>query len=375
LAATYDLMIAGAGPVGCVIAERAASLLGWRVLVVERRDHVAGLCYDCLHDSGVLIHRYGPHYFRTNSQRVIDHLSRFTGWIDADYVVRSEVRGKLHPFPINLTTLETFFGRPFDEASARRMIDSVREDCPAPRNSEEYVLSRVGREMYEAFYLPYTLKQWEQHPRDLHPSVCGRVPIRFDRDERYGDESFQRMPKDGYTAMYAAMLEHPGIDVRLRSEFADVAREIPPAKATVWCGPIDEYFDHRLGTLPWRSLHFEFEYFDRPRVQPCVQINYPGEHAYTRSVEIKHVTKQEHPGTVVAYDYPRSTGDPYYPVPAPQNDRLYAAYAELAEKETRERNVYFCGRLARYTYINSDRAVEMALDSFDRIRADALRGR
>ena len=371
----YDLLISGAGPVGCVIAERAASVLGWRVLVVERRDHIAGLCYDGPHESGVIVHRYGPHYFRTSNPDLIAYLSRFTGWIDGEYVVKSSVGGKLYPFPINLTTLEMFFGRSLDEASARAMIESVREDFPAPRNSEEYVLSRVGRAMYEAFYLPYTLKQWDEHPRDLHPSVCGRVPIRFNRYDRYGDESFQQLPRDGYTAMYAAMLDHPNIEVRLRTEFVDAARAISPARATVYCGPIDEYFGHRLGTLPWRSLRFEFEYFEQPFVQPCVQVNYPSEHGYTRSVEAKHITRQEHPGTVIVYDYPSATGDPYYPIPAPDNDRRFNEYAALAEQETRERGVYFCGRLARYTYINSDRAIEMALETFERIRADCGRDR
>ena len=368
----YDLLIAGAGPVGCVIAERAASQLGWRVLLVEQRNHIAGMCHDGPHDSGVFIHSYGPHYFRTNNLALIDYLSRFTDWLDSHYIVKSCVNGRLYPFPINLSTLEMFFDRSFTASSAGQFLAEQRVKISDPHNAEEYVLSRVGRELYEAFYLNYTLKAWGKHPRDLDPSVVGRIPIRFNRDERYVDHAFQKTPAQGFTAMFAAMIDHPNIEVRLNTKFKDVAKEVQPRRASVFSGPVDMYFDYRLGKLPWRSNTFEFKYFDQQFKQPCVQINYPTEHRYTRTTEIKHLTKQQHLGTVVAYEYPSSDGDPFYPIPTDENDRLYRAYAKLAQQETRDKHVYFCGRLAQYTYINSDQAMERALQTFQQIRADCV---
>jgi UDP-galactopyranose mutase len=370
--AEHDLLIVGAGPVGCVVAERAATELGWTSLVVEKRAHVAGNCYDRLHSSGVLVHEYGPHYFRTNDEGLLAYLSRFTEWIPGNYLVKSSVRGRLYPFPINLTTLEQFFGRSFTAESAQAFLEERREKIEQPANSEEFVLSRVGRELYEAFYLGYTLKQWDRHPRDLDPSVCGRIPVRFDRDERYVNHRFQVTPARGFTAMFERMIADPRIEVALRTDYREVRASMTPRQATIYCGPIDEYFDYRLGRLPWRSLQFEFQAHDRELIQPCVQINYPDEHAYTRSVEIKHVTGQQIPRTVISVEYPRAAGDPYYPVPAAANERLYREYARMAETETRDRRVYFTGRLARYRYLNTDEAIEGALATFETLKRDVL---
>jgi UDP-galactopyranose mutase len=365
----FDLLIVGAGPVGCVVAERAATQLGWTCLIIDKRNHIAGNVHDCHHPSGVLIHKYGPHYFRTNDPGLLQYLSQFTEWIPGNYIVKSQVGGALVPFPINLTTLEQFFGRSLTEGDARALLERAREKIEAPRNSEEFVLSRVGRELYEAFYLGYTLKQWERHPRELEPSVCGRIPIRFNRDERYVDHRFQVTPRDGFTALFERMIRQPRIEVRLGTDFRDVRSVLKPRKATIYCGPVDEYFDHRLGRLPYRSLEFDWKVFDQPLRQPCAQINYPDtEHPYTRTVEIKHVTQQVHPQTVISYEYPRSSGEPYYPVPTSENTALYQKYAALAERETRDRKVFFSGRLARYRYINTDEAVEMALQTFQSLK-------
>jgi UDP-galactopyranose mutase len=367
-----DLFIVGAGPVGCVIAERAASVKGWTSLVIDQRGHLGGNCHDFTHASGVRIHKYGPHYFRTGNQRLLDYLSRFTEWIPGDYVVRSCVRGKLFPFPINLTTLENFFGRSFTAAEAEEFLRARREPYVAPENSEELILSRVGRELYEAFYLGYTKKQWDLHPRDLDPGVCGRVPVRLDRDEQYVSEPFKVLPRLGYTAMFGAMLRHPKIELRLGVPFRALRGKVAPRVATVFCGPVDEFFDHRLGRLPWRSLSFEFRVHEQEFVQPCVQINYPGEDVpQTRSVEIKHVTKQKHPHTVVAWETPRADGDPYYPIPSPLARRLYENYRELAVAERKAASpTYFCGRLATYRYLNMDAAMEQALATFEEIARD-----
>lgn len=363
-----DLLVCGAGPVGCVVAERAANVMGWKVLVVDRRSHIAGNCYDSHHANGVLIHNYGPHYFRTNDESVLHYLSRFADWMPATYEVRSHARGQQFPFPINLTTLEQFFGRKLDAASAESLLAERRLPVANPTNSEEYVLSRVGRELYEAFYLNYTLKQWGVHPRELDPQVCGRIPVRLDRDKRYVGHRFQVMPRGGFTALFARMLRHRKIRVLLDCPFGDVRELIRPRRATVYTGPIDEYFGCRLGKLPYRSLTFEFVPYHVEYRQPCVQINYPNDFAYTRSVEIKHVTGQKHQQTVVSYETPTSTGEPYYPVPRPASRELYERYKELADIETIRRHVYFCGRLAQYRYFNTDEVIQEALTCFDAIR-------
>lgn len=365
----YSLLIVGAGPVGCVIAERAANVLGWKVLVIDKRNHIAGNCYDMHHESGVLIHRYGPHYFRTNNEELLQYLSGFTEWIPGDYFVKASTRGELFPFPINLLTLRQFFKKPdLTAEDAAALLEEKREHFEQPANSEEFVLSRVGRELYEAFYLGYTKKQWDIHPRDLAPSVCGRIPVRLNTNERYVDHKNQVTPARGFTEMFGKMLDHPNIDVRLETDYKDIQDEIKPEYATVYAGPIDEYFGNRYGKLPWRSLEFEFKKEDKEYVQPCVQINYPNQHDYTRTVEIKHVTKQNHPATVISYEYPRAEGDPYYPIPRPVNKELYEKYKVLGEQETIDNDVYFCGRLAEYTYYNTDEVIERALGTFDKIK-------
>lgn len=359
-----DLLVCGAGPAGCVVAERAARVLGWKVLIVEKRHHLAGNCYDAPHANGVLVHRYGPHYFRTNDAALLRYLSRFTDWIPARYEVKSLVRGRLLPFPINLTTLEQFFRRQLTPTTARQLLDSLRCPIETPANSEEYVLSKVGRELYEEFYHPYTLKQWGLEPRELETQVCGRIPIRFDRDNAYVSHRYQVMPARGFTALFTRMLRHRKIRILTDCDFREVRHLIRPRRATLFTGPIDQYFDHCLGPLPYRSLSFDFVAHRTRFAQPCVQINYPDDRPVTRSVEIKHVTRQDHPETVVSYETPQATGEPYYPIPAPANTALYQRYQELAEKATRQDRVFFCGRLAQYRYFNTDEVISEALRCF-----------
>jgi UDP-galactopyranose mutase len=365
-----DLLVCGAGPAGSVVAERAASVLGWKVLVIDQRPHVAGNCYDSTHPTGVLVHNYGPHYFRTNDKRLLVYLSRFTEWMPARYEVRSLVRGKLLPFPINLDTLEGYFGRPFTPAAAAELLARLRHDIPTPANSEEQVLGKVGPELYDAFYRNYTLKQWGVGAADLDPGVCGRIPVRLNRDGRYVDAKYQVMPRRGFTAMFRKMLAHRRIRVLLGCRYDEVRALVQPRRATLFTGPIDEYFGHRLGRLPYRSLRFAFVPRPVEFAQPCLQINYPNEFEYTRSVEIKHVTGQTHDHTVLSYETPAATGDPFYPVPRAENRALYGRYAALADAERRTNHVYFCGRLAQYRYFNTDEVIQEALRCFDQIRAD-----
>lgn len=367
-----DLLIVGAGPVGSVVAERCASELGWNVWVIDRRPHVAGNCHDAPHDSGVLIHKYGPHCFCTSNESLYRYLSRFTDWIPSQYVVRSFVDGKYFPFPINLETLELFFNRTFTTEEAVGFLNDIRSKIAEPKNSEEYVLSRVGKDLYEAFYRGYTRKQWAQEPVELDVSVCQRIPIRFDYEQRYTNQRFQMMPAAGYTKLFSKMLDHPKIKVLLNTDYRAIQKEIVPRIGTIYTGPIDEYFDYRFGKLPWRSLRFDFVVFEKEYAQPWMQINYPNDFEYTRTFEAKHITGQKHPQTVVSYEYPISQGDPYYPIPGPASRMLYEKYRLLAEDETLKKRVYFCGRLATYRYINSDRAMEEALELFETLKRDLL---
>lgn len=364
----FDLIIVGAGPVGCVLADRAARELAWKCLVIEKRKHIAGNCYDFVHESGLLLHRYGPHCFRTGKESLVDYLSGYTEWLPGNHRVQALYQGELFPIPINLTTLEKFFGRSLTPTSARSLLENERIAIANPRNSEEYVLSRVGKRLYEAFYLGYTQKQWGLHPRELTPSVCGRLPVRFNRDDRYVDEPFQIMPKEGYTRLFGRMLRHPFIKVLLDTDFFQIREQLQPKKALVYTGPIDAYFNFCHGALPWRSLDFEWVAIDKEFQQPCVTINYPVDHEYTRSVEIKHVTGQKHPQTVVSLEYPRSRGEPFYPVLTEENLAKYTLYKHLAEEESTKRGVYFCGRLATYSYINMDQAIDNALELYKALR-------
>ena len=359
-----DLLIVGAGPVGCTIAERAATLKNWKSVIIDQRKHFGGNCYDCSNDQGQLIHKYGPHYFRTNSERVFSYLSNFTEWISGNYIVNSCVDKTLYPFPINLSTLEKFFKKDFTENEARELLIRLSKKNDRPTNSEEFILSKIGRELYESFYLGYTQKQWELHPRDLSPSVCGRVPIRFNRDNSYVDAKHKFMPKHGFSKMFSKMIAGNNIKFLANTDFKELKNKFSPRIATIYTGPIDEYFDHCLGRLPWRSLEFEWKTYEKEFVQPCVQINFPNDYDFTRSVEIKHVTKQKMDTSTISYEYPKSTGDPYYPIPKESSAKLYQRYKDMT---LREKNVWFVGRLAEYTYINTDEAVKKGLETFDKI--------
>ena len=362
-----DLLIIGGGPVGCVVAEHAARLNNWKCLVIEKRNHIAGNCFDTKNKSGQLIHKYGPHYFRTNNHNLIQYLSKFTDWIDGNYIVNSKVENVLYPFPINLDTLESFFNKKLTKTDAIRLLREKRVNIAHPKNSEEYVLSRVGKELYEAFYYGYTLKQWHKHPRVLAPSVCGRIPIRFNRDCDYVDAKFKLMPKLGYTNMFKNLTSNPLIQFSYNTDYKKVRNLIIPKVATLYTGPIDDYFHYSDGRLPWRSLEFKWKTFRKEFRQPCVQINYPNNNKFTRTVEIKHVTKQKCPTTSISYEYPKDEGPPYYPIPSDSASLIYKKYQKLAYQETVNKKVYFAGRLAEYTYINTDQAIERGLEVFSQI--------
>jgi len=365
---TWDYLIVGAGFAGAVLAERLASQRGAACLVVDRRAHIGGNAYDCTDSAGVLVHPYGPHYFRTNSDRIVAYLSQFTEWQPVAYKILSWTGGRLWQFPINLNTFEQLLGRPSTSEEMERTLAEWRVPIASPKNSEEMIVSQVGWRLYEMFFKNYTRKQWQRDPSELDPSVCGRIPIRTNRDDRFLSEKFQALPKDGYTAMFRRMLAHPKIEVRLGEDYRE-ARKHAHFRHLIYTGPIDEYYDHCFGPLPYRSIRFEPETLPVEYFQPAMQVNYPNEHDFTRIVEIKHATGQRLPVTTIVREYPQDFGpgrEPYYPIPAPDARALHARYAERAAAE---RGVSFVGRLATYRYYNMDQVVGMAIAEFERLAA------
>lgn len=365
----HDWLVVGAGFAGSVLAERIASQRGESVLVIDRRDHVAGNAHDHLDAAGVMIHRYGPHIFHTNSQAIVDYLSQFTDWRRYEHRVLALVDGKLLPIPINLDTINQLYGLDLDSAGMEAFLAQVREPVDELRTAEDVVVSTVGRDLYEKFFRGYTRKQWGLDPSDLAKTVTARIPTRTNRDGRYFTDRFQQMPSEGYTKMFERMLDHPKIELRLGTDFAAL-KAAGGFRRVIFTGPIDEYFGFRLGRLPYRSLRFDHVTLDRDWAQPVATINYPQTEAYTRVTEFKHLTGQSHPRTSLTYEYPSAEGDPYYPVPRPENEALFKRYEALAEATA---DVWFVGRLATYRYYNMDQVVGQALASFARI--DARLGR
>jgi UDP-galactopyranose mutase len=361
----YDWLVVGAGFSGAVLAERLASQMDARVLVIDRRDHVAGNAFDHVDDAGVLVHKYGPHIFHTNSNAIVDYLSAFTEWRPYEHRVLARVRERLVPIPINRTTVNSLFDLALrDDDEVARFYASRAEPNGVPRTSEDVVLGSVGRELYELFFRGYTRKQWGLDPSQLDASVTARIPTRTNDDDRYFTDAFQQMPRHGYTAMFERMLDHPLIEVRTGVDLADVS----PAtyRAMVYTGPVDAFFGYRYGPLPYRSLEFQFQTLDQPEFQPVGTVNEPDESVpYTRTTEFRHLTGQRSPRTTVVREFPRAEGDPYYPIPRPENAALYARYEALAKSTP---NVAFVGRLATYKYYNMDQCVGQALATFARLR-------
>src|SRR5579875_2552425 len=359
----FDYLIVGAGFAGSVLAERLASQLDARVLIVDRRNHIAGNAYDRYDDAGILIHQYGPHIFHTNSERVFDYLSRFTAWRPYEHRVQTSVDGQLLPIPINADTLNRLYGLNLNCLQVEEFLASVAEQCRAMRTSEDVVVSRVGRELYEKFFRNYTRKQWGLDPSELDASVTSRVPVRTTRDDRYFTDRYQAMPLHGYTRMFERMLDHPNIRIMLNTDYNDIKDEVR-FRELIFTGPVDEYFDYCYGRLPYRSLRFEHQTIDKPTYQAAPVVNYPNEHAYTRITEFKYLTGQEHAKTSIVFEYPRAEGDPYYPIPQPKNAELYKKYKAMADALP---DVHFVGRLATYKYYNMDQVVAQALTEFERL--------
>jgi len=364
-ASRYDYLIVGAGFAGSVLAERLASQHEARVLLIDRRPHIGGNAYDELDEAGILYHKYGPHIFHTNSDQVVEYLSQFTEWRPYEHRVLAQVRGQLVPIPINRTTLNKLFSLDLKtDEEAAEYLASRAEPVDEIVTSEDVVINAVGRELYELFFRGYTRKQWGLDPSELDKQVTSRIPTRTNTDDRYFTDTFQAMPKDGYTKMFLAMTDHPLIDKMLGTDFRDVRNQVE-ADHIIYTGPIDEYFDFRFGKLPYRSLKFDHKTLDQEQFQAVATVNYPAEDVpYTRISEYKHLTGQQHPKTSITFEYPAAEGDPYYPIPRPENQELFKRYEALADATP---GVTFVGRLATYRYYNMDQIVGQALATFRRM--------
>lgn len=362
----FDYLIVGAGFAGSVIAERLASQSNKKILVVDQRNHIAGNAFDYYDNEGILVHKYGPHIFHTNSKKVFDYLSQFTEWRLYEHKVLASVDGQLVPMPINLSTINRLFGLSLSNDEVEEFLNSRSVKIDTIKNSKDIIESKIGTELYEKFFKGYTKKQWGVFPDELDPSVCARIPIRTNSDDRYFNDTYQAMPKHGYTRMFENILNHQNISVLLQTDYREIKNKIP-FKRLIYTGPVDKYFDQCFGALPYRSLKFEFETTDQEFVQEVGTINYPNNYDFTRISEMKYLTGQRHRKTTVVKEYPTADGDPYYPIPRPENSVLYQKYKELADKEE---NVEFLGRLGTYKYYNMDQVVAQALTLFEKLAND-----
>jgi|TARA_B110000483_G_scaffold51499_1_gene64029 UDP-galactopyranose mutase len=362
-----DVIIVGAGPVGCVLANKITSELNLKCLIIEKRDHIAGNCFDEINKKGLLYHKYGPHYLRFKSKKIFKYLSEFTKWIPGEYIVKSVVDNKHYPFPINLDTLEMFFNTKFrNKKEAIQFIKKKQVKIKA-NNSENFILSKLGKEIYEKFYKNYTIKQWGIHPKKLSNKIAGRVPIRYNRNPYYVNEKMKFMPKKGFTHMFKKMTSNKKIKFCLNTDFFKIRDKIEFDQFLIYTGTPDKYFDYKYGKLDWRSLKFKFETFKKKKIQSCVQYNFPNNYKFTRKVEIKHVTKQKNPYTVISKEFPVDGGDPYYPIINNDNLNKFSKYKKLINK-VEKKNIYFEGRLAQYQYFNTDEVIERAITLFNKLK-------
>lgn len=361
----YDYIIVGCGFAGSVLAERLSSS-GKKVLIVDKRNHIGGNAYDFYNEHEILIHKYGPHIFHTNSKEVFNYLSQFTLWRPYEHRVLGSVDGQLVPIPINRTTINNLYGKNLSSDEVAAFLEARAEKRTPVLTSEDVVVGTVGKELYEKFFRGYTKKQWDLDPSELDASVTARVPTRINSDDRYFTDTFQAMPLHGYTKMFEKMLGNENIHIMLNTDYRDIVDFIPHKKL-IYTGPVDAYFDYRLGKLPYRSINFEFQTLNQSQFQDVGTVNYPMSQLYTRITEFKHLTGQKSDSTTIVYEYPTAEGDPYYPIPRKDNQELYNKYRKLAEDTP---NVYFTGRLGTYKYYNMDQVVAQSLALFKKIIAE-----
>lgn len=362
----YDYLIVGAGFAGSVCARQLAEM-GKTVLLIDKRPHIGGNAFDKRDEHGVLIHPYGPHIFHTNAKRVFEYLSRFTNWRFYEHRVLAQVDVQQVPIPINRTTLNKLYDLDLDEAGAAAFLENAREPRDPVRTSEDVVLNSVGRDLCDKFFAGYTRKQWGLELSDLSAGVAARIPTRTNDDDRYFTDTLQFMPSEGYTRMFERMLDHPNIEIRLGVDYENI-KSADACSHTIYTGPIDSFYKYRFGKLPYRSLRFEHQHLpNTAQYQTVGTVNYPNVHDYTRITEFAHLTGENHSGTSIVREYPTAEGDPYYPIPRPDNEALFKKYDELAQVEP---NTTFVGRLAQYRYYNMDQVVAAALTCVEAMHED-----
>ncbi len=355
----FDIAIVGAGFSGLTLAERFSSL-GRKVIVVENRDHIGGNAHDYYDGNGIVIHKYGAHIFHTNDKQVYDYLSNFTEWREYIHKTAAYVDGKLVPFPINRKTLEILYGKDALKDGVEAFINSVRENIPQPKNAEENIVSRMGWDIYEKFFRGYTEKQWGRSPAELSPMVTNRIPIRYDDDDRYFSDKYQVMPKNGYDSMFWNMVRKGDFPVLLNTDWHEFENELD-YRRLIYTGPIDRFFNYKFGKLPYRSIDFKFTLHKKEHFQPVASVKFSRDFKFTRRIEFKYITGQKHHYTITSEEFPKSDGDPFYPIPAEDAQDLYRKYRQEAD---RLKDVRFVGRLASYRYYNMDQCVAAALTEF-----------
>ena len=367
----FDWFIIGAGYSACVLAERIATQLEQRVLIVEQRHHIGGNAYDYYNEHGILVHKYGPHIFHTKSKPVWNYLSQFTDWRPYYHQVLGVVEGKTVPIPFNLNSLYDLFPPHYAEKLEGMLLAHFGFGKKVPilklKESSSGDLSFLADYIYDHVFLHYTQKQWNLRPEDLDSGVTARVPIYISRDNRYFQDPYQAMPKRGYTEMFRRMIDHPNIKVLLNTDYREVIDEVSFERA-ICTGPVDAFFDYAHGELPYRSLDFRFETLDQAQFQSVGTVNYPNDYSFTRITEQKHLTGQVSNKTTIIKEFPQTyipgRNDPYYPIPRSENrDRLSCYLKEIKKLNGR---VLFAGRLAEYKYYNMDQAVTRALGIFEK---------
>ena len=368
-----DYLIVGAGFSGAVLAERLAKA-GKQVLLVDKRDHIAGNAYDEFDEHGVLVHRYGPHIFHTNAAYIWRYLAQFTQWRSYYHEVLAVIDGHQVPIPFNLNSIEKLFPAHYAEKLSKLLIKQFGYNVKVPilklREQSNGDLDFLADYIYKNVFHGYTLKQWELTPEELGSSVMGRVPVYISRDNRYFQDSYQGMPTLGYTQLFRNMLKHPNIRIMLNTDYQTISNQIK-YKHLIYTGPIDEYFEHKYGELPYRSVHFEMQYHQQAQMQAVGTVNVPNEYDYTRTTDMKILTGQIHHGSTLITEHPqahiRGENDPYYPIPKQEYRDLYRKYKKAADKLGNK--VIFAGRLGSYQYYNMDQAIASALSIFDKLKS------
>jgi len=356
-------VVVGAGLAGLTVAERISSQLNDNVLIIEKRDHIGGNVYDEYNDEGILVQKYGPHTFHTNDKEVFDYICSFTRWHEYQHRVMSYVNGNFVPMPISMETINSLYNMNLNEDEMIEYLESKKILVDKITNSEDVIISQIGKDLYEKFFKYFTLKQWGVFPSELDATVLKRIPIRTNRDTRYFTDKYQGLPECGYTQMCKKMVENPNIKILLKTDYKEVIKDIEFEKL-IYTGPLDYYYDYKYGKLKYRSLKLCYETYCKDSYQSVASTRWPLDYDYTRITEFKKMTGQSHLKTTILKEYPCDEGEPFYPFPSKEWNDIAEKYRKLTRKEE---NTFFVGRLAEYKYYDMDDVIRKALDLFETI--------